>query len=152
MSLFDDNVQLAYWIGHKYFHDIDEDGEQCALIGLWKACENYDPSKGKLSAYATPYIIKAVSRHYKKENKHRNLSTDAEIAEDFTLLDTMASNDDTERTVAVADLLNRLKPREKEIALMKGGGLSNREIAKAYGISAQRVNQIIRTIRQKMGE
>jgi len=153
MTLFEENIPLAYWIAHKYFHDIDEDGEQCALIGLWKACEHFDPDKNcKLSAYATPFIIKEVSRYYKAENKHKAMSIDAELADTDggRLLDCLKAKDDTEFTATTKAALDRLKPREREIAIMKGGGMSDPEIAKIYGISKQRVYQIVRIIRKKL--
>ena len=135
------------------FHDVDEDGEQCALIGLWKACENYDETKGcKLSAYATPFIIKEVSKYYKAENKHKAMSIDAELADTDggRLLDCLKAKDNTEFSATTKAALDRLKPREKEIAIMKGGGMSDREIAEIYGISKQRVYQIVRIIRKKL--
>lgn len=73
-ELFEQNVNLAYSYIHKndiYLDGYDqEDLFQEALAALWKACLNFDPSRGvKFSTFATSCIKNHFSDLIRKNTK-----------------------------------------------------------------------------------
>lgn len=62
-ELFSDNVRLAETVAQASAWTIlsYEERRQAALIGLWKACRSYDPTRGSsLAAYARPWMNKSI--------------------------------------------------------------------------------------------
>lgn len=57
-KLFNDNINLVYYIYHKKYRFVGEDGVQMGFEGLWTACLNWneDNTKTKFSTYACNYI------------------------------------------------------------------------------------------------
>lgn len=76
-----ENEKLLYSIIHKYFphYPNKEDLLQVGSIGLLKAYQNFDPTKGaKLTTYAYPYIYGEMKK-YVREDRGIKVSRDLSI-------------------------------------------------------------------------
>ena len=64
------NMNLAYYIiQHDYPKFVnDDDIVQSAMLGLVKAANSFDPSKGKFSSYARKFIHGEIKREFKKRD------------------------------------------------------------------------------------
>lgn len=74
-TLFFNNVRLVpycygkYYSAHKRLRD---DFIQSGYLGLWRACLQFDPSKGKFSTFAMKCINWQMQSVLKDERKHSN--------------------------------------------------------------------------------
>lgn len=73
-GLFDDNQRFVYFIINKnfsftrnkeYYDDIVQQG----MLGLWLACSNFDPSKGKFLTYASGYVNGYILRFLRENTR-----------------------------------------------------------------------------------
>ena len=78
------NIPFVYHILHKYYPTYvkDEDIIQCGMLGLVKASQHYDESKGKFSTYAGVIIRREIYKEIKRREKDKNtISYEALIGE-----------------------------------------------------------------------
>lgn len=70
-KLYLENENLVYGTLHRYFPTLafDEDIQQIARIGLWKACLNYDADKSCFSTAAYKFITNEVRMELRKKRR-----------------------------------------------------------------------------------
>ena len=141
--------------------DIFKEAVQEGFRGLHRALSKFDPSRGKFSTYAMPWIDKYVRETVADICKRRNIaSLDAPIGdgEDAPTLGAIYPDERSGTAFnAVADqdewdyvhgLLRKLPPREQRIIELHFGldgdrRRTLREIASELGVSTQRVKFIL---------
>lgn len=148
-ELFDKNINLAYSIYRRKYPIYDEDNEQLALIGFWKACQAYDSSKGTLSALATKYICTEIHNAYRGK-RIEALSLDRPMESEEPFMEIVSGSDGVDSAIELRSMIERLTPRQREICEMLEVGMKPVEIARALRVSPEAVHQIIRRIRTKL--
>lgn len=168
------NLRLVAHIAKKY-QNVDEDMEDLisiGTIGLIKAIESFDCSKGKLSTYASRCIdneLLMLLRFKKKTSKDISLydpiGTDKE-GNEISLLDVTCSEqsevlekvEDSEHLQQLPLLIrDKLNERERHVIMMRYGLLNGvempqRAIAKEMGISRSYVSRIEKRALEKLRE
>ena len=166
------NLRLVAHIAKKY-QNVDEDMEDLisiGTIGLIKAIESFDSSKGKLSTYASRCIdneLLMLLRFKKKTSREISLydpiGTDKE-GNEISLLDVTGSEqsdvltkvEDAQHLEKLPSLIEeRLNDRERLIIVLRYGLLSGEEmtqrsIGKKLGISRSYVSRIEKRALQKL--
>ena len=147
------------------------------LIGLWKACQTYDPNlEGRLSPEGwcirniRHEIIRELCKmdHYHNNKKYKDLnkygpSSYKEIIngikylselKDYSLLvESKNGDEEYDETVADVDMfLKSLTEREHMILRLHEAGLTMREIGSIIGTSRQRVSEIFVGVKKKAAE
>ena len=75
LDLFLTNRGLAYWFADKYRHVEEfDDLFQCASIGLWQACQSWDPTISKLSWHATIQMRNEIQKYLRLAGRIRGTS------------------------------------------------------------------------------
>ena len=177
--LVEHNLRLVAHIVKKY-HNLDREKEDMisiGVIGLIKAINTYDISKGhRLVTYAARCIENEILMYIRSSKKYSNdMFLQDPVGHDFdgneiTVMDIVKTDDDPVPDEVGTKLeINRmfegiddvLDEREKQIIEMRyalGGGeeITQREIAKMFGISRSYVSRIekkaLKKISAKMGE
>ncbi|MDD6805397.1 MAG: RNA polymerase sporulation sigma factor SigK [Lachnospiraceae bacterium] len=168
------NLRLVAHIAKKY-QNVDEDMEDLisiGTIGLIKAIESFDSSKGKLSTYASRCIdneLLMLLRFKKKTSREISLydpiGTDKE-GNEISLLDVTGSEqsdvltkvEDAQHLEKLPSLIEeRLNDRERLIIVLRYGLLSGEEmtqrsIGKKLGISRSYVSRIEKRALEKLRE
>lgn len=168
------NLRLVAHIAKKY-QNVDEDMEDLisiGTIGLIKAIESFDCSKGKLSTYASRCIdneLLMLLRFKKKTAKDISLydpiGTDKE-GNEISLLDVTCSEqsdvlekvEDSEHLQKLPSLIQeKLNERERYVIMLRYGlldgvELTQRTIAKRMGISRSYVSRIEKRALEKLRE
>jgi RNA polymerase sporulation-specific sigma factor len=161
--LIERNLRLVAHIVKKYNQGRDiEDLISIGTIGLIKAVNTFDSSKGRLATYASKCIenellmmIRSEKKKSKEVSLHEPIGTDKE-GNEISLLDIIESNDvDIVDSMLQKKNINKLyelidtvlTEREKEIILSRYGlnhekEITQREIAKKLGISRSYVSRI----------
>ena len=168
------NLRLVAHIAKKY-QNVDEDMEDLisiGTIGLIKAIESFDGSKGKLSTYASRCIdneLLMLLRFKKKTSKEVSLydpiGTDKE-GNEISLLDVTGSEqsdvltkvEDAQHLEKLPTLIQEcLNDRERLIIMLRYGLVSGEEmtqrtIGKKLGISRSYVSRIEKRALEKLRE
>lgn len=158
-ELFERNMSFAYWFINRYFPALvgDEDIAQIAFIGLWKACNLYDESKGKFTSLASICIRNEIIMELRKQNARADLYRvhldDPVIdGEKITVEDTV--EDKRYRpdcsAVFVKDLIKPLSQREKQVVACRVIGLTQRQAAEKLGMSQGNYCKILKAVREKL--
>lgn len=159
-ELFEKNMNFAYWFIGKYFPALvgDEDISQIALIGLWKACDMYDETRGKFATLAGVCIRNEILMELRKQNKISDLyrvylSDPIKEGENLAIED--AVKDESYRpdgsSIFVTDLIKSLSPREKQVISCRLNGLTQQQAAKQMGISQAYYSRVLKAVRKKLG-
>lgn len=153
-ELYFKNEALVYHVLHKKFpmSCFDDDFQQIARLGLWKACLRYDETKGKFSTYAVPCIANQIKMELRKMSKRpQEVSLEAMIS---------TSNDDSnlsisgtligESDVEFADTTwtHHLTERQKLILDLLCDGMVQADIAKEIRMSQTMVSREVTKIRK----
>ena len=167
-KLVEDNIGLVDFMLYKHFkpfinlypHLVD-DLKQEGSIGLMKAAEKFDETKGSFTTIATFNIKNAMLRFYQRYVKrHYNnknitiISADVNVTDDekITLLDSIIS-EHSEKYYRVDSIMTRTEYSEiKDINLilnMTAQGYSQEEIAKVIGTSQVQVSRRIIKFKQE---
>ena len=79
LRLYEENEKLVFFILNKYYptHAFDEDAAQEGRIGLWNACQSYDPERSAFSTYAGRAIRNAIAMSLRQETRLSKLPTGA---------------------------------------------------------------------------
>ena len=148
--LVEDNMKLVYLIVSKdyptYIHD--EDIISTGLLGLCKAAEKFDESKGKFSTYAGRCIRNEINQEFIRRKPHASVvSLDGIIGEDTTLGDMIVGEDD----VAYLDdnFFDTLSEQERLVLYYNSEGYETDEISDMVGIPVDKVRKTLRLIRLK---
>lgn len=158
-ELFEENIGLAYWAVGKYFPLLvgDEDIQQEALIGLYKACLVYDESKGKFATLAIAVIMNEIRMFFRRANKEKAVVislNDPVPGTDEELLIMDIIPDPSQQICGVSynslkEFTKTLTGRYKKVLEMKVEGFTQSEIAKAVGISQSQCGKDLRRIKDK---
>ena len=70
-ELYLKNEALVCHVLNKKFpmNRFDDDFQQIARLGLWKACLRYDETKSKFSTYAVPAIENEIKMELRKKSR-----------------------------------------------------------------------------------
>jgi RNA polymerase primary sigma factor len=173
------NQALVLFIAKKYhipglpLKDLVQEGN----IGLMKAAESFDPTKGKFGTYAfwwiKAYILKAIEESWLvhmpswQQEANRNDKGDAPVCQIVELEESAAApteEDDgpfkaaseNETKQVVQRMLSGLAPRERRIICLRfgiGNGAEDHtieEIGRSVGLTPERVRQILSKALTKM--
>jgi len=166
------NMRLVYKIVNHYlkiYQYLDLNEEDLTFVATWgnsknttgglvRAIETFDPEKKyKFSTYATYFIKGEISRYIKK--KKRDKTRDISYKENLINNYSKTSLRHIEKRI-ILDSLNKkakelikkieIKERDREIYLLRMKGLTFREIGIRYGLTRERVRQIVEEIKRKI--
>lgn len=154
-ELYFENEALVYHVLHKKFpmSRFDDDFQQIARLGLWKACLRYDETKGKFSTYAVPAIENEIKMELRKMGrKPIEVSLEAlvkdtdENGERLTISGMLIGEQD----VGFVDTIwvdKELTDRQKRILSLLYDGMVQADIAREVGISQTMVSREVSKIR-----
>lgn len=167
-----DNLNLVYYVLQQMgLYDQRDEFYDVGLIGLVKAANNYDPSRGvKFCTSATVYIRNQILMEIRDNNQNKrkanfntiSLETKLKNAgdENLTLGDYIASDFDVEKYLiekeqiqSVIKAIATLDSEEKQ--LLKYyicDDMTQIEIAKAIGMSQPHVSRLFKKIIKKLQE
>lgn len=163
-TLIEHNLRLVAHIIKKYYanQNDQEDLISIGTIGLIKAIDSFDPSKGiRLSSYASRCIENEILMFFRSGRKSaQDVSINEPIDTDkdgnaLTILDTMSVDDQVIENLDVKMKSEKLygfighvlSPREKNIIFMRYGlcgyqPTPQREVAKKLGISRSYISRL----------
>lgn len=145
-----DNLELVYSIAKKKKLLFDEDAVQYGFVGLCKAAENYDNSRGiKFSTYACSYITKWLDGLY-SDIKYRKSIKEGKIkitdeAEQY-VTDVAHISDEK---ILLSVIFSNVDDESKQIMRMIYEGYSNKEIYFKLNITSNRYYKKIKNIKEK---
>lgn len=161
LRLYEENEKLVFFILNKYYpaHAFDEDAAQEGRIGLWNACQRYDPERSAFSTYAGRAIRNAITKSMRQEKRLSKLPTVSlsdvigvqRGGEEITVEDTIPGETGVD-FVDTGAFLARLDEREERIVRMRARGMTLKEIGAAEGLSHQGVLNLLRRIRRRAYE
>ncbi len=144
-----ENEPLVIYVMQRYYPSLikNEDLQQEARLGLWRACLAYDETrKETFMALAVPYIRNAISNGYQKlygrstDRRYffwnmRSLQEEVDLADTFafSLLDIITGEPDV-GYLDVSGMMTKLTPREIDILQRWVWGETRDEIAEDLGI------------------
>lgn len=154
-QLIEDNINLVRGVLNRYYpsYKHDEDMFQIGCIGLCKAAQRWDSSRGEFSTIAYMLIRREINNELRKKSREPQLlSLDYSIGSstepsDSTLLDVVVGEKDV-GYVDVDSIYSRLKPKDRKLIEMRQQGISVAEIAKRVGCSREHIYQIIRKLKR----
>jgi RNA polymerase sigma factor (sigma-70 family) len=70
LALFNANLNLAHWYAHRY-RDLEEHDDlfQAASLGLWIACQDWNPAIAKLSVHAKTHMRSAIQEYLRRAGR-----------------------------------------------------------------------------------
>jgi RNA polymerase sigma factor (sigma-70 family) len=130
----------------------DEDLFQVGCIGLWKAAQRYDPSRGvRFSSYAGRWILNCILTELARRNEYRVAEEDIGelrlIDEDA---DPAAIVDSRLAAEWLQQRLELLTPEVRELVVLWAEGMKPREISVITGIPAKAVSERLTRALKKM--
>ncbi|MDD3393933.1 MAG: sigma-70 family RNA polymerase sigma factor [Anaerotignum sp.] len=158
-ELFNANMDLAYFLLHKYFpwYGNDEDAKQICLIGLWKASEKFNPDKGyEFSTFAARVIMNQMRIFLRDERKRKKIKYVDNISfyddEEFNVIDSIPDKYEGEVSLGFCfkELSGKLSERETQVLQMKIKGYNQNEIAKRLQTSQPTVVRCLKRIVSKL--
>lgn len=163
---FYENVGLVYYVYNTYYQryrDIEDDLIQEGMMGLWKACQTFNPSIGsKFSTYAVRVIKNAMGMYVRKEARSREVySLDRLIDEDepkmtFWNIISYDEQEDERNAYALEVLMKVAKEHDcEELVRMRLEGMRQVDIAKELGIHqstvSERLSRLYALVRKELG-
>ena len=154
-ELYFENEALVYHVLHKKFpmSRFDDDFQQIARLGLWKACLRYDETKGRFSTYAVPAIENEIKMELRKmSRKPIEISLDdfvkdtSDDADRLTISGICMGEQDVE-FIDTTWVDKELTERQKRILSLLYDGMVQADIAKEIGISQTTVSKEVAKIR-----
>lgn len=154
-ELYFENEALVYHVLHKKFpmSRFDDDFQQIARLGLWKACLRYDETKSKFSTYAVPAIENEIKMELRKmSRKPIEISLDdfvkdtSDDADRLTISGTCIGEQDVE-FIDTTWVDKELTDRQKRILSLLYDGMVQADIAREIGISQTMVSREVAKIR-----
>lgn len=177
-QLVEDNRPLAYWIVRQYFarasKAVKQDLVLEALSALCESAQRYDPDNdagAKFITYATRFIWGRCMTHIKRhvngdKSKHGEVDRrplavrvpwSDEYAKDLATTE-VVDEDGWENRERVAELLSRLPQRDQwMVRCLYGigtgfGPMQRCQVAWLFGVSGERVRQIVERAVSRMAE
>ena len=135
-KLYEDNEKLVYFVVNKHFKKRlhDEDFLQICRIGLWRACEIYDPTRGtKISTLAVKVIYTEALKYIRLEKQYQRFDfVDNEIPKPegnvsiFNVIEDDRS-DNVITQLKAHELFNRLDKQCRDIVRLTVQGYTQKE-------------------------
>lgn len=159
-KLYLENENLVYGTLHRYFPTLafDEDIQQIARIGLWKACLSYQEDRARFSTAAYKFITNEVRMELRKKRRKSEISTislstllhgtEIDGMDELDIMGVLPCADDIDwcDTAAFWELLTE---RQQFIVKARLAGSVDTSIAKALGVSHATVIREKNIIRRK---
>lgn len=149
-QLIQENINLVHFLISKQYpnYRFDDDMVQCGMLGLCLAAENYDPKRGKFSAYARKFILGEINREFQNRKAvSKNVSLETRVGDELRLEDVIVDEDD----IAYMDdaFYEQLTDDELTILQLDNRGFTTDEIADKSGFNVQKVQKLLRITRKK---
>lgn len=146
-KLVKDNEKLAYKVAHTFnpvtMVDL-EDIKQIALIGLWKAVENFDETKGfQFSTFAYRVIRNEVLQELKKFKRTSSSLDEME-------LDLSYNESEFEDLVTREGIKVYLNDEEYSIVTMTIDGYTQKEISEMIQLSQSQISRVYIRAKEKI--
>lgn len=153
LALFEENQKLAGYFLWKHYPAFaqDEDIQQEALLGLWKACITYDPIKAEFSTWAGYAVRSQVLMYLRKDC--RRLST---VSIEATIEGTegLRLEDIVEEPVpsicigfiCLKDFLRGLPEEQLQLVRMRYQGYTQDQISAQVGMSQAHCSRILKRL------
>lgn len=152
----------------KGIFDMD-DYRQAGMIGLWKAAKNYDPSKGyTFASHAIFHIRSEIHRirNYEQAEKRQAVvlsmdvplrkkqgkNTETDLTLENILRDETVSEDAIIENIRLRELIQEAMKYEPFIVSRMVQGYSMNAIGKEMGLSHQRIQQRVKSMRKKLAQ
>lgn len=155
-KFFEENMNLVYYTISRYYptHIGDEDIIQEGMLGLFRAVNDFDPEKGAFSTFAIYKIRGAIANEFKKVSRRvPTVSLDGMRGSDSDdgecTLDQFIVGSPDEGYTDWTPLMKKLTDQEKVVLKGLIEGNTQADMARAMGVSRQRVEQIMRKIKKK---
>lgn len=152
-QLIEENMNLVYFLINKHYPTFiyDEDLIQTGMVGLCKAAETWNEDKSEFSTFAGKCILNEICTEFSRRCKHHEtLSLDYKVkqadGEEADIGEIIAGSEDVD-FVDYERFYRELKPWEKKVVEYRQLGLTNKEIGKKLGCSANNVSQKVRELR-----
>lgn len=177
-ELYQENEKLVFATVQRRFgnpayriqHGLDEDDiTQFGRMGLLKACQTYDSTKGtSFQSHAINNIVWSITAEAKRyslgninsrtnelaDRVSMDISMESESGEPQTLHDLLADEDDSFNVAEVNYFIDTVKSEISEdvgnLIKMRVDGMSFDEIAQELGVSKQAVQQRLRRNKKKI--
>lgn len=155
-----ENKKLVYFIINKYYPERrnDEDIIQVGMIGLWKAIELFDESKGyKFSTFATTVIRNAIKqelRSEKTDSRRANLDCNQLFQEEDEeqMYEEVDPTDAMDSQLSIEAYKEKLCKVDKIILQLKEEGETNASIADTVNSSEETVRRAWKRIMREIEE
>ena len=151
-----ENEKLLYFIINREYpiYRDDEDAQQEGRIAMWKAIEQYDPEKGKLSTYIAGGIRNALHTYwrsqYLREKNLPSVSASTPITESGLTIDEVLVGDEDVDYFDDSEIFKWLSKREAFVVKARAAGYRSSEIGKALGITRAGEHLILKSARKKL--
>ena len=164
MALYALFTNIAYKICQSYrvnYPNEFEDIKQVALLGLWKACLNYDKNRGAISTYAYPIVKNHINIYVRGLRKHQNRYTSFSepIKDNLTVEDIIASEIDYEEDIVdrayVAEVTKKIPvvftdEREQFIFKEYINGYTQAQTAQKMNLSQPQISRLQKRVKSKI--
>lgn len=154
-QLIVDNMNLVYFIINKYYPSLitDDDIKQVGMLGLIKAADKWDESKGTFATFASYLIRHEIAREFRDfRSKHtKDVSLQNPLPnseEDGTYEDAVVGEEDVD-VVDADKFYESLHGQDAEIIRLLESGYSRAEIAERFGVSQSAIGQHVRKLRKR---
>ncbi len=152
-KLIEENMNLVRFTINQYFpkYSKDEDMIQCGMVGLCEAADTWDESKSQFSTYAVKCIRSDILLELRRRQRHPfpTLSLDYEYStsDGAVPMSEFLQGDEDVEFIDIRGVMDKLSPREQEVFALLSKGLKQTEIGEIYGLTSNRINQIVRKIK-----
>lgn len=158
---FDSNVMLVYSVfnkNYKAYRHLEDDLVQEGLLGLWKACNTFDPEKGaEFSTYAVKCIKNEMGMFLRKIGKSQEeLSLDRPLntecnATFLHLVEEVNVEEDDSKSEAIQMLIDVAKETGNERLIeLKLQGMKQVDIAKELHVHPATISERMRFLYEKV--
>lgn len=160
-----DNLKLIDFVIHRFFSESDiryhtlldyEDLQQLGAVGLWKAANAYDETKGRFSTYAVYAIKNEILAELLQNKKNSCQATDEDMLEKAGSFNPY---DDTDAKILLSEIFTIMerkgeshKQEKQNLMLLLYQGYSLKDAAKTFGIDYERAKGYMKAVRKRYGK
>ncbi|MEG1565398.1 MAG: sigma-70 family RNA polymerase sigma factor [Bacilli bacterium] len=142
-----DNMNLVYYIARKLGYIDDEDALQYGFLGLCKAADNFDESRGtKFSTYAYPYISNWLAGTYSDIKLYKQMQEGNFVDED--VLSYISVEDNSDGKEELEEVISKAKPKLQIIFKLLLYGYSRKEVSEIINKSQSTISTWISKFRE----
>ncbi len=157
-KLAEDNLKLVHFTISRYFPLLLGDSEivSAAYLGLCRASQQWQKSKGKFTTYAITSIRNTILGELKNRNKQLDcISLHTKLWEwddgsDATVEDAMIDGEEMDITHLLTEtFFQSLTDEEQIVYSLRDGGYKRNDILRITGFNRGKFNTLMRSIRRK---